>query len=531
MNYTVLVVDDEEEQRHALVERVRWGEAGFTVVGEAENGVEALDMVEETEPDLILTDIRMPMISGLELAARVRELRPATQIAILSGYDSFEYAREAIDYNIIAYLLKPISSAELSEELHTIRRKMDERLGTALPAPDADLQKQVARLRVGEFLMPLMLGSSGAVADEDELLRRAAEIGILGDIAKPHFCVMVTKCKQSDGTYAADDAHVEFLGNILSRYVRAETFSLYGRMVTLVVLGGDTAAASALELPLREAVQTAKRLHGELCTVGVSREFSSLGAASDAYFQAVTARRYTSDGMGEVRFIDDQEHRADLESEPSERVTEQLEQILKVGDSAALSDFIGRLYEKSTPENANLTVLEIISTVSRVVSAVSDTEETVRLLSENPLFSRLTSYGDEGGMKSELLTFCEGARALIRGSQKRETEILTDRVLDIIDKRYGDGELSLSLVSRELAVSPNYLSALVKKTKKKNFITLLTERRMRAAHDMLTCTGMRVLEVAEKCGYSDQHYFSYCFKKFYGESPNKIRDAGRVDTV
>ena len=96
MDYTVLVVDDEFELRRAMIERVDWAAAGFKVVGEAENGVEALDLIETLEPDLILTDIKMPMISGLELAAKVRELRPATQIVILSGYDSFEYARTAI---------------------------------------------------------------------------------------------------------------------------------------------------------------------------------------------------------------------------------------------------------------------------------------------------------------------------------------------------------------------------------------------------------------------------------------------------
>ena len=109
MHYTVMVVEDEFEQRRALIERVDWASAGFEVIGEAENGVEALDQIEALEPDLIVTDIKMPMISGLELAARVRELRPATQIVILSGYDSFEYAQTAINYNIIRYLLKPIS--------------------------------------------------------------------------------------------------------------------------------------------------------------------------------------------------------------------------------------------------------------------------------------------------------------------------------------------------------------------------------------------------------------------------------------
>ena len=104
--------------------------------------------------------------------------------------------------------------------------------------------------------------------------------------------------------------------------------------------------------------------------------------------------------------------------------------------------------------------------------------------------------------------------------------MLCDRVVEMINERYSDETLSLTGVSNALAVSPNYLSALIKKNKQKNFVTLLTERRMQAARDMILCTEMKMLEIAEKCGYSDQHYFSYCFKKFYGESPNKVR-AGR----
>lgn len=126
-------------------------------------------------------------------------------------------------------------------------------------------------------------------------------------------------------------------------------------------------------------------------------------------------------------------------------------------------------------------------------------------------------------MKQEILDFCGRAQALITQSRKRDSEILCDRVIAIIDERYGDEGLSLVAVSSELAVSPNYLSALIKKIRKKNFITLLTERRMKAAYDMLVCTNMKILEITERCGYSDQHYFSYCFKKFYGESPNRVR--------
>ena len=134
-------------------------------------------------------------------------------------------------------------------------------------------------------------------------------------------------------------------------------------------------------------------------------------------------------------------------------------------------------------------------------------------------------------MKQEILDFCQRAQALITQSRKRDSEVLCDRVVEIIDRQYADETLSLTGVSNMLAVSPNYLSTLIKKTKKKNFVALLTERRMKAAHDMIVCSGMKMLEIAEKCGYSDQHYFSYCFKKFYGESPNKVRSQSRGEDV
>ena len=124
--YTLIIADDEEELRRAIVERVDWAAIGFEVVGEAENGAEALELVETLQADLLLTDIRMPFISGIELARQVREIRPAMSIAFLSGYDDFSYAQQAIQYNIISYLLKPLSLEELTEEMIRIREKMDQ---------------------------------------------------------------------------------------------------------------------------------------------------------------------------------------------------------------------------------------------------------------------------------------------------------------------------------------------------------------------------------------------------------------------
>ena len=160
--YSVLVVDDEIRQREAVIKSVNWEKAGFKVVGDAENGIEALELLEQLEPDLILTDIKMPLMTGLELARKAREIRPATKLVILSGYDDFEYAQEAFKYNVIRYLLKPISASEISEEFVKIKVEMDEefeRLKTGKSNEETEL-----RLKKTEFLLPLLLGTGEAVS-------------------------------------------------------------------------------------------------------------------------------------------------------------------------------------------------------------------------------------------------------------------------------------------------------------------------------------------------------------------------------
>mgnify|MGYP000345688481 CR=1 FL=1 len=112
----------------SLGRRVKWEEIGFEVVGEAENGADALELVEKLEPDLLLTDIKMPFLSGIELARAVREVRPMVQIAFLSGFDDFTYAQQAIQYNIVSYMLKPISAKEIEAELIKIKKAMDQRV-------------------------------------------------------------------------------------------------------------------------------------------------------------------------------------------------------------------------------------------------------------------------------------------------------------------------------------------------------------------------------------------------------------------
>lgn len=522
MVYTVLVVDDEEDQRHALIQRVDWETAGFRVIGEAENGVEALELIESLEPDLVLTDIKMPMMTGLELAAKIREIRPATQIVILSGYDKFEYAQTAIKYNIISYLLKPISSRELSNELLKVHGRMDERFESMTRLPTANDLEKSKRLGVTEFLLPLILGNSEKVMNEQSLRRRAETLGLI-ETGDKSFAVVVSKFKDSTGENCTVREHISFINNVMNKYLRAESFFASGRIVTFAISKNDT-ASNDLGLPVLEIVQSSKRILEQECTIGVSRDFNKLSDCSGAYFQAVTARRYTADGTSDVRFIADQERDSELEFEYVEKSVFKLEQLLKVGTKEDLQEFLQALYDSKNKESADFLIIQILATVYRTVSAVSDKPALAELVSSNPIYAKTAFYDSEANMREDLTNLCINAMNIISQSRKRDTEVLCDKVLQIIDREYDKDDLSLTSVSTRLSVSPNYLSALIKKTKKKNFVALVTDRRMKAAYDMLTCTSLKIQEISEKCGYSDQHYFSYCFKKYYGQSPNKIRE-------
>ena len=523
LEYTVLVVDDEEAQRRALIEKVDWQSAGFRVVGDAENGIDALELVEQLEPDLVMTDIKMPLMTGLELAAKIRELRPATQMVILSGYDNFEYAQAAIRYNIISYLLKPVSAAELNAELFRIKERLDIRFEEIRGrGSDIDISR---RLELTQFLLPLLLSSGEDAPDDRAINRKAEELGIIYPDEFTCFAVMAAKFKNSENRTVTDESHIDFVNAVIGRYFRTESFFINGRIISLIHAGGEDFIGQ-LQLPLKELVQSAARILSERCTVGISRTFDRLSQCGGACFQAVTARRYTSDGAGDIRYIEDQEPGSSGEFEYVEKSVFALEQLLKVGGKEQLESFLEQLYSLGSRQGLDFLVIQILATVYRTVNAVSD-DALSELIASNPVYSKAAFYDNEQNIRADIKNLCVGAWGIISRCRKRETEVLCDRAMEIIESEYGDEELSLTAVSSRLGVSPNYLSALIKKTKKKNFSTLVTERRMQTAYDMLICTSAKILEIALKCGYSDQHYFSYCYKKYYGVSPNRTREESR----
>lgn len=409
--YTVVVADDEDELREAVCTMIPWKDYGFQLVGSASNGLDALQLVEKHEPDLLLTDIRMPFISGIELARQVREVRPATNIAFLSGYDDFEYAKQAIQYNIISYMLKPLTMEGLGTELRTIRKKIDAQFAmfrqAAPKVGGLDLRAAV--------LMPLVLDDYADPEGDGQVEAYARQCGLLRDLEdKPNYTVMVSVLLNEKGDNCTEPSFVASVDRLSSKYLRGVSFFASGKVIS-VLLGNPSDFQEYLHILADEIPQMAARVLGKQCRIGVSREVSALSGLHTAYRQAMEALRQGDQTEGGAQFI------------------------------------------------------------------------------------------------SDLAPAVKGGSLLCR------------RALEALDQSYMDADLSLVSLSGMLEVSPNHLSACIKKYTGETFINILIRKRMEAARELIASSQLRIQEIAQRCGYTDQHYFSYCFKKYCGESPNAMR--------
>lgn len=530
--YTVIVADDEFGIRQSLINRVNWSQIGFKVIGEAENGVEALELVEKLEPDLLLTDIKMPFISGIDLARKVREIRPAMQIAFLSGYDDFSYAQQAIQYNIIKYLLKPISSQELSEELLDIKNKMDAQKQLFISNIDDVSGEQ---LNLEHFLMPLLLDDDIATINNYDtqeinwLDKHAIDCGLRESLDdKAHYVVIVISLIDQDDNDATDPKQRLAIEAILEKYINFGCFYTANKIVALLS-GQVWQIEKYLNIAVNEIVQRIERALGFACYIGVSGMVDNLIKTNGAYHEATSALQYAMGAKKNIVYIEDIEKPTNITYEYIAKVAKHIEGIIKTGTKTEIEEYLKIVFIEIINDNISradidMLMIQLLSSISAVVYSVCDISSSTNFFSEATDYSSMLKTHSFNEKKEALQEFCIKAQTILANQKKLNSEIICDELMAIINDDYSDENLSLVSVSERLHVSSNYLSSLVKKTMGSSFVTLLTNKRMDIAKDLVLCSSLKILEIAYKCGYSDQHYFSYCFKKRFGLSPNKMRE-------
>ncbi|MFV0379308.1 MAG: response regulator [Anaerorhabdus sp.] len=528
--YTVVIADDEYELRRAIVDTINWEKLNFKIVGEAENGVEALEMVELLQPDLLITDIHMPFLSGIDLAREARNIRPFMNIVFISGYDDFSYAQMAIQYNIISYLLKPLSSRELEKELLKIKKKIDDRF-EMLSGEYIDSQDEtITHLKIKDFLMPLLFDHNVTYEeklDNASLKKEAMNLGIIDSVSEMiNHRIIVLTFVDNENVNQTKRVHTNFAKGIIGKYLKYGLF--YSKEKVVIFISGTQKDIDRyIILMTTEIYQSAKRILKLNCFIGISNYYGDFTLLSKAYDEAFSALVYSSFDEP-IQYFSDFKSNNDLNL--IKESVDHLDSLVKLGRKEEIEKFLNEMFLNTfIMENNGLYILsiQILSNLIRSVTSVVSKSEAdnflkhIAILSGNDLNSEM--------IKKRIKEAVLIAYDIISNQRKETKELLANQAQDLIKLNYADNELSISKASELLHVSASYLSSIIKKSTDSTFGNLLTDERMRNARELLLGTSEKVMEIANKCGYSDTHYFSYCVKRYYGLSPNKLREKGVID--
>lgn len=527
----LLLVDDEQPILDGLKYLIDWSQLGVNSIRTATNGRDALAVMNNFKPDIIITDIKMPFMDGLELIRTVKEELPETKCIVLCGYQDFEYARQAMKYGAIRYLVKPVEEEELIEIIEDISESM---LNTnqekeRLEYLNRKLIESEPFLR-NKLLYDIVSGETADLCDVSSKLKR---FGINKFPQKFVCAVLEFEINDSIGGFTGEDLELVRFGvaNIADELIcsKANGFVFYMlKKQVIMIVDVSSFNPHILETLLRDIIYQISKYLNILVTIGVSSIHNCIEDAPKAFREAKSALRYKL-LIGWEKVINYNDVATDINKGiiiPI-NVWKKIENSIITGDSENIPDVVAELFNE-------LKLLKGVDPTELLDKCRDELLLIRRNIEEIGLEdSLLKDFIDEFDQKMYIITLEEMEAKFIDVFQRLAREIFQTNNLGIksvinqikqyIDQNYTDN-ISLNTLSEKFYVNSSYVSRLFKQELGENFIDYLTDKRMEEAVRLLLSTEMHVYEISEKIGYGNPKYFSQLFKKYTGVSPREYRD-------
>ena len=541
----IFLAEDEVVVRETIKRMIPWEELGFELVGEAADGEMALPLLIRQQPDLLITDIKMPFMDGLTLARLAKKEIPGLKVVILSGYDDFNYAKQAIGIGVEDYLLKPITKNALIERLSEIRSRYEHEKTQKEYYEKFHREMQAYEKNSSRDFFEALVGGS---MDMMEVYKRAEKLGL--DIVAEAYNVLIftMNCDedfsgQRDEYSSWEAESLELLENFFAGHssamlFRSNIFS-YG-----VLLKGQR---ETIEENTRSCVDEIRKILSRQdgrreWFLAVGQSVERLSQIQKSYHTASRAfsQRYLYDEN--ILYYDEMET---MEHPGGQAETEDNAYLQKVDvnalNPAILQKFLSNGLQEET-ENfvkdyfyaigqepmeslvfRNYVILNVrFSVISFIKGLGCDTNEMESADTEEVLAESGKNMESAIAYAKKMISQAIEIRDQNSGNKNRS---ILKTAVDFIDSHYMDEEISLNTVANVANVSSNHFSALFSQNMGQTFIEYLTTLRMNKAKELLRCTGMRSSEIAGEIGYKDAHYFSYLFKKTQGMTPSDYRKA------
>ncbi|RAR43600.1 response regulator [Paenibacillus sp. MDMC362] len=536
--YTILIVDDEPIVREGIRNRIQWADHGFECIGDCENGRDALEAVTRRQPDVVLTDINMPYMDGLELSRHITERFPKTKIIILTGFDDFEYAQQAVKLQVTDFILKPVTSAELREMLDKLKLEMDEERGHTEHLKRLKHQLNESLVLLKERFLE-RLASSPMRRSEIESKLSYFDIRLPG----PLYIAMAADMDElrTDEQHVDNELYAFALYNIMQEILADEPgtaiFRYKENKVMTILSGSGEEELHARAQELAEDIRgSTKQFMKFTVTLGIGticRELQDIRYSCRASEAALEYRLLF--GRDQVVHITDLEKRGDVPLQDGIETESALISAIRAGTDLEVKSCIRRLI--SELGSASISIELCYVRVLRVMLAVLQTlmeigsngNELIGM--EKRLLSDLYSFRSLEEIERWLTEVCEQALRDVAKTRKDITLTQMLEAVDFIHRHYEDAELSIKAVCSRIFMSTSYFSALFKSHTGKTFVEYVTEVRMEKAKELLKHSLLKTYEIAAKTGYQDPQYFSVLFKKHTGDTPTEYRNKMTSDGV
>ncbi|MCR8645548.1 response regulator [Paenibacillus sp. N1-5-1-14] len=531
--YRLMIVDDEDEVREGIIQKTDWQACGFELVGDFTNGRDALDAVADLQPDVIITDICMPFMDGLELAKHVAEEHRDIVVVIITGYEDFEYAKQAIRLKVKEYLLKPINAREITAFLQKMKQELDEQqqkktdlrylkiqLNESLPLlRERFLEKMVTtRLSPDEIEQKFryfdleLIGSSyvAIVGDMDEMMQHSRTLGQLDrELLKFAVFNIMQEVFEQDGNGIVfrtrdDKVAIVFGGHPEQMDVQAQT--LVGQ--------AQISVNKYLNLTL---------------SIGIGRTYSELADIAKSYQEALTAldHRFIL-GNNRIISINDIAYGKQMNTITYEEWEKRLIAALKTGRSELFAQEVQEWMEDlrqnhSTIEECHVSIYKLIVSLMNVLVGTTTMEQKL-IFGDNP-FAHIAGLKTLDQVKAWLVQISQRMMTHLVDKRSHVTKSQMDAAVTYINGNYMDEDFSLQQVCSHIYLSISYFSALFKQHSGETFIEYLTRIRLEKAKELLTLTSLKTYDIAARVGYGDPQYFSVIFKRNMGLTPKDYRNS------
>ncbi len=527
--YRLMIVDDEANIRDSITRLINLESMGFTLVATATNGIEALEYLEEATVEVLITDINMPFLDGLGLTARLRKRGNNCKVIFLTGYDEFEYAKEAVTLNVEKYILKPITKAELTEVLLEVKKQLDETFDQTrrikILQDEFDKNKKLYSERslvdILEGKLPSealreTLENTGQIIDNScEFMAIAMEIKVRADIVK----------------YQFDSDYVLFFYAIID-YVKklledSGTFLvLKGSENKIIVLCLNCSKMINLEQLFNQVIRSLNLTFDIDVTVGFGADYRQLEEMAKSYNQALLSLEYQLiDGNNRVIIYREKSSNDNVDEK---KIFDNIDKIVEGINNNNIELIDNRIALFFSTLNFCRVEIEMFRTYTLNLVVKIFEQYDKRFGADNTildfgLVDAIVNSQSEHELKQRIMDHVHDICSKIEESKQNERLSIVNEAEKYLEQNYSDPQLDLSKLSEALHVSISYISKEFKRVKGKTVIEYLTDVRMNKAKELLKDTDMKVFEISLNIGYEDANYFSYNFRKHIGVSPLKYR--------